>query len=525
MQASRAPDWRFVAEPLTSAPVHTRLLGSITAVVAALAGLAGCSSARSPRSTAPTSIAPGTSAPLPTETVQWAPCTGSAGPAKYECATVQVPRNPSNPSQGTISMAIDRLPATGQKIGSLLVNPGGPGASGVDSLPILVAAMPADLLARFDVVGFDPPGVGRTAPIVCLDSAGLQSYYHVDPEPTTPDGLNALLNADRSFASGCQARSGDELPYVSTADAARDMDVLRRDLGDAKLSYLGFSYGTFLGATYAELFPKNVRAMVLDGAEDPALSVVDELNQQAAGLDNQLQKFFAWCAARSSCQWKPAGDPTAAFEALLAKVKATHLPARKTTRTVGPSELIYGTAVTLYSTTTWSDLGLALGAAAHGDGTYLLELFDAYTGRNADGSYDNLFEANAAINCLDQPAPSLPAIQSAQPKAEAAAPVFGLQNLLSELTCSVWPVPATGRGGPIHAAGSAPIVVVGSTGDPITPYQWAQGLAAELENGVLLTRVGDGHTAYRSSSCIRSAVDAYLIGLTVPPRGTRCASD
>lgn len=462
---------------------------------------------------------------MPAATVQWAPCTAATGPAKYQCATVQVPRNPSDLSQGTIPMAIDRLPATGQKIGSLLVNPGGPGASGVDSLPILVASMPADLLARFDVVGFDPPGVGRTAPIVCLDSAGLQSYYHVDPEPTTPAGLSELLSADRTFASGCQAKSGAELPYVSTADAAKDMDVLRRDLGDAKLTYLGFSYGTFLGATYAELFPKNIRAMVLDGAEDPGLSVIDELNQQAAALDNQLQKFFTWCAARTSCQWKPAGDPTAAFEALLAKVRTNPLPARKTDRTVGPSELIYGSAVTLYSTQNWGDLGLALGAASHGDGTYLLELFDEYTGRHADGSYDNLFEANAAINCLDAPAPSEAAIQAAQSQAESTAPVFGPQNLYSELTCSVWPVKATGHVGPIRAAGSPPIVVVGSTGDPITPYQWAQALAGQLENGVLLTRVGDGHTGYRSSSCIRAAVDAYLIDLTVPQRGTRCASD
>ncbi|HVA75065.1 MAG TPA: alpha/beta hydrolase [Acidimicrobiales bacterium] len=462
---------------------------------------------------------------MPVQAVQWEPCTGNAGPAKYECATVQVPRNPLKPSDGTIGMAIDRRPASGQKIGSLLVNPGGPGASGVDALPTLISSMPPDLLARFDVVGFDPPGVGRTAPIVCLDSAGLERYYHVDPEPTTPSAFNAMLSADRNFAAGCESRSGAELPYVSTADAAMDMDVLRRDLGDPQLTYMGFSYGTLLGATYADLFPKNVRAMVLDGALDPALPVIDELDQQAAGLDGQLQQFFAWCRARPSCGWSPAGDPRAAFEALLAKVKTSPLPAKGTARTVGPAEVTYGTAVTLYSTTTWGDLGLALGAASHGDGTYMLELFDAYTGRQSDGSYDNLFEANAAVNCLDAAAPSISAIQAAAPKAESMAPVFGLQNLYSEATCSVWPVPATGRVGPLHANGSAPIVVVGSTGDPITPYQWAQALAGELENGVLLTRVGDGHTGYRSSSCIRAAADSYLINLTVPPAGTRCASD
>lgn len=422
-------------------------------------------------------------------------------------------------------MALDRRPASGQKIGSLLVNPGGPGASGVDALPALLTSMPSGLLDRFDVVGFDPPGVGRTAPIDCLDSAGLQRYYHVDPEPTTPSGFDTMLSADREFASGCGSRSAAELPYVSTVDAAMDMDVLRRDLGDPKLTYMGFSYGTLLGATYADLFPKNVRAMALDGALDPALPVIDSLIQQAAGLDGQLKQFFVWCAATPKCGWRPAGDPTAAFEALLAKVKISPLPAKGTARTVGPAEVTYGTAVTLYDTASWGDLGLALGAAAHGDGTYLLELFDAYTGRQSDGSYTNLFEANAAVNCLDDPAPSIASIQAAAPQAEAAAPVFGVQNLYSELTCSVWPVRATGHVGPIRAAGSPPIVVVGSTGDPITPYSWSQALASELENGVLLTRIGYGHTGYRASACIRSAVDAYLINLTVPAAGTRCASD
>ena len=421
-------------------------------------------------------------------------------------------------------MAIDRRPANGQKIGSLLVNPGGPGASGVDSLPTLIASMPSDLLARFDVVAFDPPGVQRTAPIVCLDSAGLQGYYHVDPEPLNQPGFDALVQADRTFDSGCQSRSGTELPYVSTVDAAKDIDVLRTDLGDAKLTYLGFSYGTLLGATYANLFPQNVRAMVLDGALDPAQGIIPQLDQQAAGLDGQLRQFFAWCKS-SNCVWRPAGDPMATYQALLARVRTDPLPAKGTNRTVGTAELLYGTAVTLYSTATWQDLGYALQAASQNDGSDFLQFFDAYTGRQSDGSYNDLFEANAAINCIDTPAPTVAQIQAAVPAAEAAAPIFGLQNLYSEISCSLWPVPSTGKVGPISAAGAAPIVVVGSTGDPITPYQWSQALATELQSGVLLTRVGDGHTGYRSSSCIRTAVDAYLTGLTVPAAGTRCASD
>lgn len=487
-----------------------------------------CSSSQSHapvRGALPTSTSV-SSTTVPSTSIDWRPCSG-ASLLGFQCATVPVPRNPVDPSSGTIQMAIDRRPASGQKIGSLIVNPGGPGASGVDALPELVGPMPNDILTRFDVVSFDPPGVDRTAPIVCLDSVGLQDYYHVDPEPVTQAGFDALVQADRTFNNGCQSRSGDELPYVSTVDAARDMDFLRRDLGDDKITYLGFSYGTRLGATYADLFPQNVRAMVLDGALDPSLGVIESLNQQSASLDDQLRQFFSWCrtANTKSCPWKPAGDSMAAYRALLDRVRGTQLKVAGTTRTVGPSEFLYGTAVTLYSTTDWPRLGQSLQAASQGDGSYFLQNFDAYTGRRADGSYNNLFEANAAINCDDAPAPSIPEIQAAVPSAQAAAPIFGLQNLYSEISCSIWPIPATGKPGPIHAAGAAPIVVVGSTGDPITPFQWAQSLASQLQSGVLLTRVGDGHTAYRSSSCIRTAVDAYLINLTVPAAGTRCASD
>jgi pimeloyl-ACP methyl ester carboxylesterase len=422
-------------------------------------------------------------------------------------------------------MAIDRHPATGHKIGSLLINPGGPGASGVDALAQLVPRMPSDLLAAFDIVGFDPPGVARTAPISCLDDAALGRYLHVDPAPPTVAGFAALVATDRAFAAGCQARSRAELPYVSTQDAARDMDVLRAALGDSKLTYLGLSYGSLLGATYAGLFPTHVRAMVLDGALDPALPTITELNQQSAALDAELQQFFATCAGQSSCPWKPAGSSQVAYEALLAQVRAKPLPADGTSRTVGPSELLFGTAVTLYSTSTWNDLALALQAASQGDGTDFLELFDSYTGRQSDGSYSNEMEANVAVNCLDAPALSLAAVRAATPAAAAASPVFGPANLDSEAGCSVWPIPATGQVGPIRAAGSPPIVVVGSTGDPVTPYTWAQSLSQQLGNAVLLTRVGNGHTGYVNSSCIRTQVDRYLITLAPPPVGTRCASN
>jgi pimeloyl-ACP methyl ester carboxylesterase len=435
-----------------------------------------------------------------------------------------VPRDPDHPDAGQIGMAIDRHPATGTRIGSLLINPGGPGVSGVDFLPGAVAEMPADLRASFDIVGFDPPGVDRTAPITCETGTGLDQYFSTDPSPPTSSGFAALVAADRTLASGCEARNPAELPYVSTDDAARDLDVLRAALGDAKLTYLGFSYGSLLGATYAELFPTHIRAMVLDGVLDPALPALAEIEEQSESLDAQLQAFFAACA-QAACAWHPAGSPTAAFEALVGRVRANPLPAPGTSRRAGSAAVLWGAVEALYWPASWPDLAQALQAAAHGDGTDFLALFDAYSGRSGQGAYSNILEANAAVNCLDSPALSLATIQADAPVVEKLAPVFGLLDLYGSIQCAVWPVPATGTVGPVRAVGSPPIIVVGSTGDPVTPYRWAQSLSRELANGVLLTRVGDGHTAYGSSACIRTNVDRYLISLTVPPAGTRCPSD
>jgi hypothetical protein len=265
--------------------------------------------------------------------------------------------------------------------------------------------------------------------------------------------------------------------------------------------------------------------MVLDGALDPALPTIPLLEQQSVSLDAQLHQFFSQCVASSQCLWKPGSDPNGAFQALVARVRAAPVAVANSSRTVGPAEFLYGTADALYSPERWKYLAYSLQALATGDGTGILSLFDDYTERHSNGSYNNVFEANAAVNCLDVAAPSLAKLQAAVPAVEAAAPIYGLSNLYSETGCSVWPVPPIGEVGPIHANGSPPIVVVGSTGDPVTPYRWAQSLASELSNARLLTRVGVGHTAYGFSACIRSNVDSYLVNLTVPPPGTTCPSD
>jgi pimeloyl-ACP methyl ester carboxylesterase len=457
--------------------------------------------------------------------LSWEPCRAGEGPSGYQCASLEVPLDPADPAKGNIALALDRRPAGAKAIGSLLVNPGGPGASGVDFLPEAVSMMPASLLSRFNVVGFDPPGVGHSDPITCGDPAQLSSYFNVDPAPLSQAGLDELISADRAFAQGCERLSGRVLPYVSTVDAARDMDLIRHALGDPKLNYLGFSYGTYLGAVYAELFPTKVRAMVLDGALDPGLPAITQVDQQAASLQGQLMQFFSACGRDSSCPWHPGADPAAAYQALLDRVRRHPLPVLNSSAVVGPAAFLYGSAAALYDPSTWIDLAEALAQASQGNGTFMAELFDLYVGRRSNGTYSNVQEANAAVNCLDAPSPSLAQIEQAAPKAEALGGALGLLDLYSLIGCDVWPVPASGTNTPIHAPGSPPIVVVGSTGDPITPYAWAKALAAQLPQGVLLTRVGDGHTAYRSSACIRSYVDAYLISLKVPPAGTTCASN
>jgi pimeloyl-ACP methyl ester carboxylesterase len=456
--------------------------------------------------------------------VAWTACTGNAGPEGDECATLQLPLDYANPSARKIGIALDRLPATGTKIGSLLVNPGGPGASGVDALDYLASLLSPDVLAKFDIVGFDPRGVGRSSPVRCATGPQLDQYIHLNPAPTTDAGFQALLAGARTFDQRCQAQSGALLPFVGTINVARDMDEIRAAVGDSKLSYIGFSYGTFLGATYADLFPDHIRAMVLDGALNPALDPISTNIEQAAGFDKELNAFFDFCTGTSICPWKPAGSIRAAYDALIARIAASPLPAGGG-RTLGPGEAFFGVAQELYDQATWAGLASGLSQAEAGDGSLLLEYSDEYTQRDLSGAYSNALEANNAVSCVDQPWPRDPgALRTAAVTANQRAPEFGVADLFGALPCTGWPAPATSAPHVISAAASPPIVVVGSTGDPATPYVDAQALASQLKHGVLLTRVGDGHTGYRSSACIRGHVDSYLLNLTVPAKGISCPS-
>jgi pimeloyl-ACP methyl ester carboxylesterase len=425
-------------------------------------------------------------------------------------------------------ISLIRLPATdrARRIGSLVTNPGGPGGSGVDFVrQDATAVFPAAVRERFDIVGFDPRGVGLSTPVRC--EADLESYLSADPDPITAAQWTALVAADRAFATACGTNAGPLLGDVSTVSAARDLDLLRAALGEAKLTYVGYSYGTFLGATYAGLFPDHVRALVLDAAVDPALDLVGRLRGQAASFEGALDRFLASCSADPSCGFYEGGASGRAFDRLIAGLDRKPLPAplvgggRAATAGMAWNAILGA----LYSPGFgWPYLARALGLAAAGDGSLLLATADALNGRKPDGEYSNEVEANSAINCADEPAPTDPAAyMTLAQQLLKTAPRVGRVLAATGLTCAFWPVHPTAAPAPIRAAGAPPIVVIGGTGDPATPYAWSVALAKELSSGVLLTRTGEGHGSYGfGTPCIDAPVDAYLLDLTAPVKGTVC---
>ena len=449
--------------------------------------------------------------------LSWTSCDGG-----FQCATLTVPVDYHKPAGATLGLVVIKAPASGTSRGSLVVNPGGPGGSGVE---FVAQAAPAfsQLTEHFDLVSFDPRGVGRSAPIRCVTSAQLTHGLNLNPAPTTPAGIGALVRSDRAFARGCANRNGHYLAHVATIDEARDLDVLRAALGEAKLTYYGASYGTYLGAKYAQLFPTRIRAMVLDGAVNPAESTTRSNLVQAEGFETDLHDMLAACVSAGSC---PLGSTEAEAYQTVRDLEASIAaqPLAVGDRMLGPGLFFEGLASGLYSTAAWKTLWTALAAAKDGDGASMLALADDLTERNSDGEYSNLIEANTAIGCIDRPSPRSIARYAATARAFARqAPDFGAAIEYGSMSCAFWPVPAVERPHPVHASGAPPIVVIGTTRDPATPYVWAQALAHQLRSGVLLTYDGDGHTAYLDgNACVEAAVKAYVEDLTPPPVGTTC---
>ena len=520
---------------MTRRPLTRRNRSSIFVSVAAglvlTFGLSGCVSWLFPQQSPSTSTSTptgekvdGARVPFYNQVLQWKDC-GS----EMQCTTATAPLDWSDPGAGDISLALVRHPATGNnRIGSLLVNPGGPGGSGYDFVKdSLDYATDAKLQASFDVVGFDPRGVGRSSAVKCYESAQMDEYLYglVSAQRGADEWIQELEKSAADFGAACSQNTGALLEHVDTDSAARDLDLLRAVLGDKHLSYLGYSYGTFLGVTYAELFPDKVGRLVLDGAVDPSTSNLDVTRTQAQGFESALRSYLTDCLSASQCPFNGSVDEAmATIRALLDSVDVSPI-ASTDGRQLGSNALLTAIIYPLYQATAWTYLSDMFDSVMQGDADYAFQFADQYNGRNADGIYaDNSTEAFMAINCIDYGYNDDPAMMRAQAaEIEAVAPVIGKYMTFGDIGCSNWPYKFTGERAEIHAVGAAPILVVGTTNDPATPYVWAQALAEQLESGHLVTFTGEGHTAYnKSNSCVDDAVDNYLLTGTVPSEDPMC---
>jgi len=457
-----------------------------------------------------------------TQKLSWDDC------GESQCTRVEVPVDYEKPDGDTLKLEVKVIPAKGDGGRSLFVNPGGPGGEAIGFADYMESQLGEDVLDRYDVVGVDPRGVGKSTPVDCLSDRELDEYAASEPDPDNPAEVEAYRATAVTFGNGCEKKSGAIASHISTQEAARDFDVVRALLGSKTLDWFGASYGTELGATYATLFPKTVGRMVLDGAVDPTLTAEESAFGQTTGFQRALDAYIDDCVKQKTC---PLGrDADAAEDRLIEFVDARDANPLDTgeERKLTQGLTFYGIAVTLYDKETWPILTQALTAAFKGDGSVLLRLNDAYFRRQPDGSYsENLGEANVAINCLDSAdddeESTLQEVQDSLPRFAKASPVFGRALAWGALGCTDWPIKSTHPQVDVDATGSKPIVVLGTTRDPATPYEWAKALADELGTAVLVSRQGDGHTAYTSGNkCIKNLVDDYLVDGKVPKDGTIC---
>lgn len=469
----------------------------------------------------PRQAATGPLAKFYNQRLSWSDCHGG-----FQCARLEVPIDYAAPEGDTIKLSVVRKRASGSSPrGSLVINPGGPGASGVDYALAADIVISDAVRRRYHVVGFDPRGVRRSAPIQCVSDARLDRLLAIDGSPDDAAEEQQIADEWAALGAGCAKRRPQLTAHIGTQDAARDLDVLRAALGDRRLSYLGKSYGTFLGATYAELFPRRVGRLVLDGMLDPAASGPQIAAGQAAGFQRAFRAYLKSCLSRSSCPFRgPVDAAQARVARLLTRLDSTPLPAEPG-RPVTEALAVIGVAAALYDEGSWSLLTRAFREALRGRGDTLLALADYYSDRGPNGHYTtNSIEALYAVSCLDRPeSKDLADYRAAAAAVSKSSPVFGPFIAWGSVACATWPVPPTGEPHPIVAAGANPILVVGTTRDPATPYSWAVSAARAFASARLLTYDGDGHTAYRrGSACIDRAVDRFLLEGRLPSKGTRC---
>ncbi|MEU6364377.1 alpha/beta hydrolase [Streptomyces sp. NPDC046931] len=460
---------------------------------------------------------------------------GSAPPplphgGRWQCTTMKAPLNWNDPAGGTIGVALIRAKSSGppsKRIGSLVFNFGGPGGSGITALPAFAPDYET-LRTRYDLVSFDPRGVGRSAGVECEDDQQLDAFFQQDMTPDNAAERKTFVNSIKQFNMGCRQRSGHVLPHVRTTDAARDMDLMRKVLGDAKLHYFGISYGTELGAVYAHLFPKNVGRAVLDAVVDPTGNPVQGSLAQAKGFQLALDNYARDCTSKSTgC---PVGRTPRDVENRIAKLlkdlDKKPIPGifpRRLTQTAATN----GIAQALYSKDFWGYLTEGLVQAYAGDGKVLMALSDALNGRNENGQYSNLIPANVAINCADQkPRYTVADVKAQLPRFRGASPLFGDYLAWGLISCMNWPVAGAADHPNVSAPGAPPIIVIGNTGDPATPYEGARRMVQALGPGVgvEMTYKGQGHGSYDSKNkCVQTAVNNYLLNGRVPAAGTVCS--
>jgi pimeloyl-ACP methyl ester carboxylesterase len=439
----------------------------------------------------------------PAPSIDFSPCNGG------ECGTVTVPLDADDPTGPTIDVAVARVPAADpdQRIGVLLTNPGGPGASGVEFA--LSQPFPQEVLDRFDIIGWDPRGVGGTEGLSCGDA--VDPFLDIDPEPDSAAEQRELDDAARAVADECEASDGELLPHVGTADVVGDMDAIREALGEEQISYAGFSYGTALGLGYLERFPEHTRAMLLDGVVDPSQGFTDFLLTQGQAIEGQVNAILDACADDSSC---PLDDAGATYDRVAAAVDESPLPGGD--GSVGPAELQTGVVFATYGFSPPEDVWQALADAEAGDGEAIAALAQQYYDLSGYTPY-------AAVECVDSPVPQgSEEFQAFADELIALAPRTGASVANELLPCAFWPAATTGEPHEVTAPGSPPVLVVGNTGDAATPYQQAVDVAANLAQGRLLTLDADGHVGSGRSDCVDDAVAQYLITLELPEEGTVC---
>jgi pimeloyl-ACP methyl ester carboxylesterase len=441
-----------------------------------------------------------------------------------EVGTLEVPVDYDDPDGATFELFVARHLAENrdERIGSLLVNPGGPGFGGTDFAIYADQIYDQELLDRFDIVGWDPRGTGQSTPAVdCIDD---YDRFFAEPDITPDDEAERAQSVAlaEEFAAGCEANSNGVAGQVGTNATARDMDAIRRALGEDQISYFGFSYGSELGATWATLFPETVRAAVLDGAADPTADSTESSIQQLQGFESTLATFLAQCSADSSCAFYNGGDAEGAFDALMASLDASPVPTEEGRPPANRGVATNAVIQAMYSEAFWPALERALADAANGDGAGLLALHDSYFQRQPDGTYGNELEAFQTISCDDTADRLTVAEEDAlSARFTAAAPRLAPEGISGSYFCTFFP-PATDPRVEITGTGAGPIVVIGTTGDPATPLESTRKMADALEDGRLVIVEADQHTGYNVNDCINELVNDYLVDLVPPTDGTEC---